>query len=135
MVASMGGGRNLVDVADGARAHVAALDRGRERERYLVGGANLSLDQVWTMLAEITGRRAPTRHIPYGLALAMGHADALRSRLTGGQPMVPLEGVRMAQYAMHINDARARAEIGHAPSPVAAALERSVAWFRDHGYA
>jgi dihydroflavonol-4-reductase len=135
MVASMGGGLNVVDVEDVARAHVAALERGRARERYLVGGANLSLDEVWTTLAEITGRRAPTRHVPYALALALGHADDVRCRVAGGQPMVPIEGVRMAQHSMHIDDSRARAELGHVPTPVAAALERAVTWFRDHGYA
>jgi dihydroflavonol-4-reductase len=49
--------------------------------------------------------------------------------------MVPIEGVRMAQHSMHIDDSRARAELGHVPTPVAAALERAVTWFRDHGYA
>jgi dihydroflavonol-4-reductase len=135
MVASMGGGLNLVDVDDVARAHIAALERGRARERYLVGGANLSLDQVWTLLAELTGRRAPSRHVPYALAMALGHVDNLRCRMAGGQPMVPLEGVRMAQYAMHVDDAKARTELGHVPSSIASALERAVVWFRDHGYA
>ncbi|HZU13589.1 MAG TPA: NAD-dependent epimerase/dehydratase family protein [Chloroflexota bacterium] len=135
IVASLGGGLNVVDVTDVARAHVAALERGRLRERYLVGGSNLSLDELWQLLAQITGRRAPEHRIPYGIALAAGYLDTLRCRLFDRDPTVPLEGVHMAQHAMHVDDSKARTEFGHRPSPVPEALSRAVSWFRQNGYA
>lgn len=135
MFASIGGGLNLVAVEDVARAHVAALQRGRERERYLIGGENLMLADIWQRLATITGRPAPNHEIPYGLALALGWGDELRCRITAKEPLVPIEGVHMARYRMWVDCAKARSELGLEPSPVNQALERAVDWFREHGYA
>ena len=137
MFASLGGGLNVVAVEDVARAHVLALRSGRPRERYLAGGENLSLAQLWERLAVICGRKAPTRRIPYTLALAIGWTDELRCWLAGGvaTPIAPLEGVRMACHNMYVRCDRARTELGYAPTPVTDALERAVRWYRDNGYA
>jgi dihydroflavonol-4-reductase len=135
--ASLGGGLNLVAVEDVARAHVLALQRGRPRERYLIGGENLSLAQVWQRLAAICGRKAPSARIPYSVALALGYADELRCRLLPGAraPLVPLEGVQMARYDMFVRCDKAREELGYAPTSVDEALQRAVRWYRDNGYA
>jgi dihydroflavonol-4-reductase len=126
------GGMNLVAVEDVARAHVAALERGAIGERYLIGGENLTMDEIWQMLAEITGRPMPTWRAPYALALAAGYADDLRCRLTGATPAVPLEGVRMSRERMYADSSKAERDLGYAPTPVRAALERAVAWFREY---
>lgn len=135
--ASLGGGLNVVAVEDVAKAHVLALRDGQPRARYLVGGENLSLAELWRRLAVICGRKAPTRRIPYTLALTIGWADELRCRMTPGvaTPLAPLEGVRMARHTMYVRCDRARAELGYAPTPVTDALERAVRWYRDNGYA
>jgi dihydroflavonol-4-reductase len=137
MFASLGGGLNVVAVEDVARAHVLALQRGRPCERYLIGGENLRLAQVWQRLAAICGRKAPAARIPYSVALALGYADELRCRLAPGAsaPLVPLEGVQMARYDMFVRCDKARAELGYAPTSVDEALERAVRWYRDNGYA
>ena len=124
------GGMNLVAVEDVARAHVAALERGRVGERYLIGGENLSMDEIWQLLAEITGRRMPSWRAPYPLALAAGYADDLRCRITGGAPAVPLEGVRLSLERMYADSSKAERELGYRATSVRDALERAVAWFR-----
>lgn len=128
------GGLNLVAVEDVARAHVSALERGRPKERYLIGGQNLTLQDLWFMLGSITTRPVPTVRIPYAVALAAGHADEWRSRLLRADPDVPLEGVRMARELMFVDCSKAAVELGHRPSPVRDALERAVRWYRDNGY-
>ena len=129
------GGLNLVPVEDVARAHVLALERGRPRERYLIAGENLDLDQVWHLLADVTGRQVPRWRVPYPLAVLMGYADEVRCRLQpAAQPRVPLEGVRMAVRRMYVDCAKARTELGYQPGPVRDALVRAVSWYRDHGY-
>jgi dihydroflavonol-4-reductase len=128
------GGLNLVPVEDVARGHVLALERGRPGERYLLAGENLTLDAVWELLGPICGRRVPRARIPYGVALALAVADELRCRaLPGARPAVPLEGVRMSRHLMHVDGARAAAELGFRAGPVAPALERAVAWYRARG--
>jgi dihydroflavonol-4-reductase len=130
------GGLNVVAVEDVARAHVAALQRGRPGERYVVGGENLSMDELWQMLAQITGKPMPARRAPYALALIAAYADELRCRLApGASPFVPLEGVRMARERMYADSSKAQRELAHRPTPVRSALERAVEWYRRNGYA
>ncbi len=127
------GGMNVVAVEDVARAHVAALTQGRPGERYVVGGENLTMDALWALLAEVSGTPAPRVRAPYALAMAVAYADAARCRLDPrAQPFAPLEGVRMSRARMFVDDAKARRELGHAPTPVRDALARAVAWYRAH---
>jgi dihydroflavonol-4-reductase len=129
------GGMNLVAVEDVARAHVAALTSGRVGERYVIGGENLSLDRIWEMLSQATGKPLPRRRAPYALALAAGYADELRCLLNRrAVPNVPLEGVRMSRERMYADSEDARRDLGYAPTPVRDAIDRAVAWYRDNGY-
>jgi dihydroflavonol-4-reductase len=138
--ATLNGGLNLVPVEDVAAAHVTALEHARPGERYLLGGENLLLDELWSRLAAACARRAPDRHIPLRVVLALGWADELRCRVAGwaghgaATPLVPLEGVRMANHRMWIDDAKARAELNFRPGSVTSALQRAVRWYHDHGY-
>ena len=118
-----------------ARAHVAALERGTTGERYIIGGANLSFDQVWDLLAEVTQRPAPRWRVPYGLTLLAAYADELRCRLQpDAVPFVPLEGVRMSREFQYVDSSKAVRELGFQARPVGDALARAVAGYRAHGY-
>ncbi|HEY8755792.1 MAG TPA: NAD-dependent epimerase/dehydratase family protein [Candidatus Dormibacteraeota bacterium] len=134
VLASVDGGINIVAVRDVAEAHVAALTRGQPRRRYLVGGENLSFDQLWRRLAAVSGRRAPRRRMPHAVALMAGFVDEARCRVVRGSPVVPLEGVRMARHHMYVDSRRSVDELGVAPSSVDTALEDAVRWYREHGY-
>ncbi|MBV9971735.1 MAG: NAD-dependent epimerase/dehydratase family protein [Candidatus Eremiobacteraeota bacterium] len=128
-----GGGLNLVAVEDVARAHVDALTRGRPGERYILGGENLTLDQLWTLLAEVTGLPIARMRVPNAFLFALAWADELRCRLMNDStPVVPLEGVRMSQHRVFVDNSKAKAELGFAPSSVRGALQRAVAWYRTH---
>ncbi len=127
-------GLNFVAVEDAAAGHLLVAETGRVGERYLIGAENLTLKQLLDILARITGRPAPRWKIPHGLALLAAYADTFFSRLRGREPQIPVEGVKIAQHMMFVDCSRARRELGFAPSPVAAALERAVQWYEEHGY-
>src|SRR5437667_11365158 len=63
-------GLNLVDVRECARGHLAALEKGRSGERYILGGENVTLKQILDKLAAITGLPSPKVRVPYVVALA-----------------------------------------------------------------
>jgi dihydroflavonol-4-reductase len=127
-------GLNVVSVEDVAAGHLLAMDRGRIGERYILGGRNMTLKQILKALARITGRPAPLVRLPHAVALAAGYADEWFSRLTGREPQIPLEGVKMSRHRMFVECDKARTELGYQPGPVEAALERAVRWYVDHGY-
>jgi len=129
------GGLNLVPVEDVARAHVSALRAGRTGERYVLGGENLALDTVWDMLSEITGRPVPRMRVPAPMLYTIAYVDQMRCLIRrDAQPLVPLEGVRMAEQKMFADSSKAQHELGYRAGPVRAALERAVGWYRDRGY-
>jgi dihydroflavonol-4-reductase len=136
MPATLGGGMNVVPVIDVAEAHVLALERGRVGDRYIAGGVNLTLAELWRLVGRAAGRRHPRAfRLPYAVATAAGLVDAARTRLTGGAPTVPLEGVRMGRLEMYSSSRKAVEELGYRPSSVSDAVERSVRWYVEHGYA
>src|SRR6202166_1830594 len=65
-------GLNLVDVRECALGHVAALEKGKSGERYILGGENLTLKQILDKLGEITGLPSPKVKLPYVFAFAAG---------------------------------------------------------------
>src|SRR6266851_5097460 len=128
-------GLNLVDVNECARGHLAALEKGRPGERYLLGGANLTLKQILDKLAAITGLPSPSIRVPYIVALATGVVDQTFSgRLLGREPRATIETVRMGKKKMWASSAKAERDLGWKIFPADDALRRAVDWFRANGY-
>jgi dihydroflavonol-4-reductase len=131
-------GLNLVHVADVAEGHALALERGQPGGAYLLGQreGNLTLAGLLSMLAQMTGLRAPRVRVPVNLAVAMAHLDGLvEGRVLGREPRIPLEGARMARKHMWADPARAITELGLPERPVAQAVWDAAAWFIDQGHA
>jgi dihydroflavonol-4-reductase len=135
MVASLDTGLNLVHVRDVARGHIQAAERGRVGERYILGNENLSLLEIFRLLARITGIPAPRLRVPYAAAWLAALGMEGVARLTGRPPQVPLTAVRMAKKRMHFSAVKAIRELGLPQTPVEVALGDAVHWFVERGYA
>jgi dihydroflavonol-4-reductase len=128
-------GLNLVDATECARGHVAALEKGRTGERYILGGENLTLKQILDKLAAITGLPSPKIRVPYALALTTGVVDELvTGRIRGREPRATIDAVRMGRKKMFVTSAKAERELGWKSVPVDEALRRAVEWFRSNQY-
>jgi dihydroflavonol-4-reductase len=127
-------GLNFVGAEECAEGHLLVAEKGKIGERYLLGAENLTLKALLDLLAKITGLPAPRLKIPHGVALGVAYASTAFSRLTGREPQIPVEGVKIAQHRMFVDCSRAQRELGFKPGPVADALERAVRWYADNGY-
>jgi dihydroflavonol-4-reductase len=114
---------NVVAVQDVARGHVLAFERGRAGERYLLGGENLTVREVFAVIARAAGRPAPRVPVPWTAAYAGARlADAVL-RPVGRQPrLLVLDEVRAGRLPHLFDDSRARTELGYASRPAADAL-------------
>ena len=129
-------GLNLVDVRECARGHVAALEKGRSGERYILGGENLTLKQILDKLSAITGLPSPTVKLPYLVAYVAGAVDeTLSGRILGREPRATVETVRMGKKKMWASSDKAERELGWKITPPDNALRRAVDWFKANGYA
>jgi dihydroflavonol-4-reductase len=128
-------GLNLVDVRECARGHVAALEKGRSGERYILGGENLTLKQILDKLGMITGLPSPRVKLPYIFAFATGVIDeVITGRMLQKEPRATIDTVRMGAKMMFASSTKAERELGWKIVPVEDALRRAVDWFRANGY-
>jgi len=120
---------NLVDVRDVAAGMLLAAERGRPGERYILGGENMWLRQVATMLGRMRGRETRLWSVPGPLALASGHlCEWAADNVTHKMPAVTAEGVRLALRSAPIDNTKARRELGYAPRPVLDAMTTAASW-------
>lgn len=128
-------GLNLVDVAEVARTHGAALETGRSGERYILGGENLTLKQILDKMSAITGLPSPTMKVPHAVAMTFAFYDeTISGRMLGKEPRATVEAVRMGKKKMFASSAKAQRELGFHVVPVYEALRTAIDWFRVHGY-
>jgi dihydroflavonol-4-reductase len=128
-------GLNLVHVQDVARGHLLAAEKGRVGEKYILGHENLSLSQIFQILAEISGIPAPTVKLAYGVVLPLAYlAEFWARHVSHREPRMTLTAVRMAKKYMYFDSSKAMQELGYAPTSVRRALEEAVEWFKGHGY-
>jgi dihydroflavonol-4-reductase len=107
-------GLNVVDVRDVARGHALALERGRSGERYILGGVDLTLRELFAAVADLAGRPRPRLRVPYPLAWWAARAGLLnRNELL------------LARLPAYFSSAKAERELGYRPGPVEPALSRA----------
>jgi dihydroflavonol-4-reductase len=134
--AYMDTGLNLVDVAEVARTHVAALTVGTPGKRYILGGENLTLKQILDKMSAITGIPSPTVKIPFAVAATYAFFEEwITGRIRGKEPRATLEEVRMGRKKMYASSAHAQQELGFRIVPVYPAMRAAIEWFRANGYA
>lgn len=125
---------NFVDVRSLADGFIAARDKGRAGERYLLGGENVSMRRLLDALEKLTGRKMPRAQLPYGVALLAGVIDTgLVSRVTGKAPKAPLTGVRLAGRRVQFSSAKAKADLNWESAPFEDALKSALDWFAAKG--
>jgi dihydroflavonol-4-reductase len=135
---------NLIDVRDVALGMVRAMEVGRPGRRYLLGHENLSILEVFTQLAQITGLPPPRWKVPYAVALVAACLSELAAdvwaplraarNLPVGPPAATLTGVQLTRRRMHFDASASLAELGVSPRPVRQSLVECVAWFREMGW-
>jgi dihydroflavonol-4-reductase len=127
-------GLNLVHVDDVAQGHLLALERGRVGESYILGGQDVSFRDAVGAIAELTGRRAPRIGLPRAPLFPLAYAAEAVARLTGKEPFITVDALKMAKYRMFFTSAKAERELGYSARPYRQALIDALAWFRSAGY-
>jgi dihydroflavonol-4-reductase len=127
-------GLNLVHVADVAEGHLAAADKGRIGERYILGGENMSLAGILTEIAALSGKKPPLMRLPIAAVVPIAIVAGGIARFTGKEPFVTLDGLRMARKKMYFSSEKAIAELGYRARPAREALAEAIEWFRAAGY-
>jgi dihydroflavonol-4-reductase len=127
-------GLNLVHVDDVAAGHLAALEKGRCGERYILGGENVLLGDMLREIARQVGRPPPRLRLPRRLIFPIAYAAEAIAYFSGREPFVTTTGLRLAKDRMFFTSAKAERELGYQARPYGEAIADAIAWFREHNY-
>ena len=127
-------GLNLVHVDDVANGHLLALDNGRIGENYILGGEDVALETMLGDIAFLSGRKAPTIKLPRAPLFPLAWAAEAFARLTGKEPFLTADALRMSRYRMFFSSQKARRELGYTARPYRQGLSDALTWFRENGY-
>lgn len=133
MPAYVESGLNIVHVDDVAAGQLSAFDRGRVGERYILGGEDMSLKRLLGLVAAAVGRKPPGIALPRAPLFPLAYATEAVARLTGREPFLTLDGLRMAKHHMFFSSAKAVAELDYRARPAEEAIGDALDWFRAQG--
>ncbi len=127
-------GLNVAHVDDVARGHLLAFQKGVAGQRYILGGENLSLEQILGMIAKQAGFKPPRVKLPrtalYPVAMAMEGI----AMLTKIEPMLTTDSLRMAAKKMYFSSKKAEVQLGYTHRPASEAIKDATIWFKSNGY-
>ncbi len=124
------GYNNFVDVRDVARGMIAAWQRGRRGERYILAGHDMTYGDVMRTIARVAGTRAPRFRVPRAAAWLLGRYGDLVER-RGKEPLLNSTQVRYAYTdRFRFKSDKAARELGYTISPLEPAVRDAIAWFR-----
>jgi len=126
-------GLNVVHVDDVAAGHLLAEEKGVIGERYILGGENLSLAEILRRIALLIGRKPPSLSIPIPLIWPIALGAEAWGCVSGNEPFVTRDGLRMARKKMYFSSAKAERALGYRARPAQEALADAIAWFREAG--
>jgi dihydroflavonol-4-reductase len=127
-------GISIVDVDDVARGHLAAMEKGRVGERYILGGDNLTLTQMIETLSGITGLPGPGAEPSQGAVSLIGTLSELWARISGSEPEITAKMSETFAAKLWVSSAKAERELGYTFRSARKTLARSVRWYLDRGY-
>ena len=135
MPAYVNTGLNVVHVDDVATGHLLVYEKGATGEAYILGGENRTLQWILETVAEFTGQPSPRIRLPHWFVTPIAHIVEGLTRIKGsGEPMITVDGVRMARKLMYFSSDKAHRELGYTPRPAVEALRDEIEWFQEHGY-
>jgi dihydroflavonol-4-reductase len=129
------GGFNLVDVDDVAMGHVLALERGRPGERYILGGDNVTYEQLFSTLSDLTGLAAPGGRVGRATLELLAVFVKLWARWTGEPPPITRKLIkhRVNKYSW-VSSEKAEHDLGYRHRPHRETLDRAIRWYLRNRY-
>lgn len=122
---------NYVYVDDVVKGHLLAMDHGKPGERYILGGANLSYNELFNLLRQVTGKDYRMVHLPVSSLMAFARAEVFMARQLGKKPVIVPDLVRKYTKDWILSSSKAESQLGYTITPVKTALEETVSWIRS----
>jgi dihydroflavonol-4-reductase len=127
------GGFDWVDVRDIVSGAIAAAERAKRGDKFLLSGTHKRIAELAQMVEAITGTRAPRFVSPMWLARAGAPFATAFSRVLGRPPRFTKQSLHALRHHQRVSSERARGKLGYTPRPLTETLADTFAWFRAAG--
>ncbi len=126
------GGMNLVDVEDVARGHILAEKKGGIGDRYILGGENVSIQQIYQTLAQLTGGRPAKWRLNRWGAVLIGSMMETAAKFTKRPPLFTKElGEKLVGKYAYYDLTKAKRELGYQTKSHRVVLAKALKWFLE----
>jgi len=126
---------NYVYIDDVVEGHLRALEKGQSSDRYILGGENLSFNELVTLAAEVVARPAVQIHLPLALLGLLAVVQEVVSPVLGREPSVTRLWVDTFRHDWAFSSGKAERELGYCARSVRSGLELTWRWMQEQGYA
>ncbi|MBC8390485.1 MAG: SDR family oxidoreductase [Actinobacteria bacterium] len=126
------GAYDFVDVRDVAVGHILAAERGKAGENYILSGERVTMDEIMSMLEEITGVEASRSRVPIWMAKIAGVFTPIYYKLTNTTPRFTGYSISTLQSNSYISHEKASKELGYSPRTVRQSIKDTIKWFREN---
>ena len=133
MPVGMGGSFNLCDVRDLAHGTIAAADKGRKGECYILGNKEVTLKEMAKMLHNACGCKQPLFYVPISMAYRLAESMEKKAAKTGEKPMMTKFAVYNLNRNNHFDYSKAEKELGYHTRPYAETLRDEARWLVAEG--
>jgi dihydroflavonol-4-reductase len=127
------GGVNVLDVEDAVKGHFLALEKGKAGERYILGGENISIKEMFRLLAEFGRNRAPFIPVPNFILRSPLHAQHFINKFSLGYLPLPAESLYIGTMYHWYDMSKAQRDLGYQPKSAASAIKKSIQWCFENG--
>jgi len=127
------GGYNWVDVRDVVDGLLAAEQKGRRGECYLLTGRWAHVAELAALVTKFTGRPTPRFKTPLWLALPASYGSLFLGRLTRTVPKFTPKAVRSVTMHRYISHLKATEELGYTPRSLDETIRDTLTWFKEAG--
>lgn len=127
-------GLNIVHVNDVSRGHLLAFEKGKVGERYILGGENLSLQTILSIICEIIDKQPPKIRLPHNLILPIAWSMERWAKISKKEPRATVDEIRMSKKLMYFSSDKAVKELGYQIRPAKEAIKDAIQWFIRNGY-
>jgi dihydroflavonol-4-reductase len=127
----LNGGAMIADARDVAQAMITSVDKGKNGERYIVGGKLYKLSDIMQTLEKVSGVPGPKLRIPVAAALTIAWLSQTVARLTGGTTLLTVSGIKTIANPHHISSDKAVRELGASFRSLEDTLRDTVNWYKN----
>ncbi|HKJ41234.1 MAG TPA: SDR family oxidoreductase [Sunxiuqinia sp.] len=122
---------NYVYIDDVVDGHIKAFEKGRPGERYLLGGENVSFDEFFSKLAQLTKRHYRMAHLPLFVLNIVASFFEIRTKLFGTAPLITAKWVKRYLYHWEVSSQKALEELNYQPINLEEGMKRTIAWIQN----